>query len=251
MSLEILHSNADAPPGSLPDGTVVYAVGDIHGRADLLARMHVLIHADAAAREARRRVLVYLGDYVSRGPDSRTVIDMIRAHPFRDVALVTLKGNHEDCLVRFLEGDLAAGGHWLDYGGIAGLASYGIQVSGYRDAADLAAIRERVLRSLPPSHIAFYQCLPLHHVEGGYVFVHAGVRPGVALHAQEPRDLMWLRGTFLNYEGRLGAVVVHGHTIAPEPEIRGNRIGIDTGAFRTGRLTCLVCEADRHTFLQT
>lgn len=238
-------------PGTLPDGTVVYAVGDIHGRADLLARMHALIHADAASRPAQRRVLVYLGDYISRGPDSRTVIDMVRAHPLRGFDLVTLRGNHEDCLVRFLDGDMAAGGHLLDYGGMAALASYGIQVAEHQNADELAVIRKQVEGALPPAHIAFYRSLPPCHVEGGYVFVHAGVRPGLPLQAQEPRDMMWLRGTFLNFAESFGAVVIHGHTMAAEPQMRSNRIGIDTGAYTSGRLTCLICEADRRAFLQT
>lgn len=238
-------------PGTLADGTLIYAIGDVHGRSDLLARMHGLIRADSARRQARRRLIVYLGDYISRGPDSRGVVDMILAHPLPGFERIALKGNHEDLVLRFLAGELGAGGHWLDYGGIQALASYGIDWNGDQTAASLGRLREIFAEAFPGPHLAFFRSLDVVHREGGYLFAHAGLKPGVALAQQVPRDMMWIRGSFLGSEADFGALVVHGHCVSAEPDVRPNRIGIDTGAYKSGHLTCLVCEGERRAFLQT
>lgn len=241
------------PQAATPDGTVVYAIGDIHARFDLLAALHRGIAHDARLRPARRRLVVYLGDYVSRGPDSRRVVDDVLGWRPDGFDVVALKGNHEDVLLRFLDGDLASGAQWLDHGGVAGLAHYGVPLDDpdARDDATLEAARGRLLAALPPAHHAFLHSLPTSHREGGYLFAHAGVLPGKAPDAQPDSILMWIRGRFLDSDDDHGAVVVHGHCIFGEPQVRHNRIGIDTGAYRSGVLTCLVLDGSERAFLQT
>ena len=241
------------PQAAVPPGTVIYALGDLHGRDDLLAEMHAGVLADAAGRLAKRRVLVYLGDYLSRGRDSRAVIERVLDWHPPGWEIVCLMGNHEDLVLRFLAGDPRPGRHWLDFGGVAALANYGLPLADpeARDATTLASLRERLLLGLPPRHLAFLEHLPLFHREGGYFFVHAGVLPGVPLERQIRRDLVWIRNRFRASKLAHGAVVVHGHCITPEPEVRANRIGIDTGAYHSDLLTCLVLEGAGREFLQT
>jgi serine/threonine protein phosphatase 1 len=236
-----------------PDATVVYAVGDIHGRLDLLHRIQQSIVDDAARRPANRRQLVYLGDYVSRGPDSAGVVDRVRAWLPEGFERITLKGNHEDLLLRFLDGEIDTGRHWLDYGGLEAMAAYGVAIADRdaRDDASVIALGEDLAGRIPPSHLDFFRTLQISHRAGDYVFVHGGVRPGVALTEQSARDCLWIRKTFLNSNADHGAIVVHGHSISDQPEIRHNRIGIDTGAYRSGVLTCLVLDGETRTFLQT
>lgn len=236
-----------------PPDTVIYAVGDIHGRADLLAAIQALIAADAPRREARRRQVVYLGDYVSRGGDSREVVDRVRNWLPEGFERIALKGNHEDLLLRFLDGELDAGRHWFDYDGLDTLAHYGVAIDDRRarDDASVSALRDRFAAALPQAHLDFFRSLPASHGAGGYCFVHGGVRPGVALAEQTDHDRMWIRKPFLESDADHGAVVVHGHSISPQPVVRHNRIGIDTAAYRSGILTCLVLEDAARDFLQT
>jgi serine/threonine protein phosphatase 1 len=236
-----------------PADTAIYAVGDIHGRLDLLTRMHELIVADASRRAASRRLLVYLGDYGSRGPDSREVIERVMAWLPIGFERIALKGNHEDLMLRCHDGDYEAGRHWLDYGGIEALASYGVVVTDptARERDDIAALAAGLAVAIPPTHLGFLRGLAFSHREGDYYFVHGGIRPGIGLDAQSERDRIWIRKTFLLSEANHGAVVVHGHSISREPELRHNRIGIDTGAYRSGVLTCLVLEGADRRFLQT
>jgi serine/threonine protein phosphatase 1 len=235
----------------VPDDCVVYAIGDVHGRADLLDALHAAIVADAASRAARRRVLVWLGDYVDRGPDSRGVIDRLLAPPegFETVALL---GNHEQFLLDFLD-DSAVGPHWMMNGGAETLASYDIAImDGCHFRADRWQALSRALRdALPKPHRRLLDRLRPSHREGDYLFVHAGIRPGTPLEAQDVDDLLWIRGEFLFSEVDHGAIVVHGHTISNEPQVRPNRIGIDTGSFFSGRLTALALQGNRRTMLQT
>ncbi|MBI5069613.1 MAG: serine/threonine protein phosphatase [Deltaproteobacteria bacterium] len=233
----------------MPEGAVVYAVGDVHGRIDLLEELLAGVVADAAWHPARRRVLVMLGDYVSRGLDSRGVVELLRRWEAPGFERVALRGNHEDLLLRYLDGDHAAGRHWFDYDGLEALAHYGVRPAPGRGS--LEALRQGLRQALPEEHLAFFRSLPVSHGEGGYHFVHAGVCPGVPLPAQSRHDQMWIRRPFLESERDHGAVVVHGHSVTREPEVRPNRIGIDTGAYRTGVLTCLALEGSRRWFLQT
>lgn len=256
MSLRrtVLPPSSGAGAGArTPAGSIVYAVGDVHGRCDLLEALLEGVREDAERRRALRRVLVCLGDYVSRGLDSRRVVDLVRAPRLPGFEVVALKGNHEDLLLRFHDGDAAAGRHWFDYDGLVALAHYGVRVPapGARDDQALEALRLRFRAALPPEHLGFFRGLPASHDEGGYHFVHAGVRPGVALRAQADHDQMWIRRPFLESDLDHGAVVVHGHSVAPEPQVRHNRIGLDTGAYRSGVLTCLVLDGEARSLLQT
>jgi len=232
--------------------SVVYAVGDIHGRADLLDRLHEKIAADAAGRPQPRRVLVYLGDYVDRGLESRQVIDRLIAPPDDGFERVFLKGNHEDAMLQFLD-DVAIGASWMGFGGDATLYSYGVDVYGTPpEGADrLEHIQGQLRAALPDDHRAFLEGLVTSHDEGDYMFVHAGVRPGVPLHMQSAADLMWIRDDFLYSRKDFGKVVVHGHSIETKPVVQANRIGIDTGAFATGVLTALALQGTERAFLST
>lgn len=236
-----------------PAATVVYAIGDIHGRLDLLDHIQQRIADDAARRPAKRRQVVYLGDYVSRGPDSAGVVDRVREWLPEGFERITLKGNHEDLLLRFLDGEIDTGRHWLDYGGLEAMAAYGVAIAdrAARDDANVIALGKDFAARIPASHLDFFRALQTRHRSGDYFFVHGGVRPGVPLPEQSARDCMWIRKTFLNSNAEHGAMVVHGHSISNQPEIRHNRIGIDTGAYRSGVLTCLVLDGETRTFLQT
>lgn len=238
---------------SSPPGMVIYAIGDIHGRLDLLDQLHARIAEDLRHRATRRGQVVYLGDYVSRGEDSPGVVNRVREWLPDGCERITLKGNHEDLLLRYLDGELDAGRHWFDYDGLDTLADYGVTVTdrSVRDDASLVDLRRRFTAALPPDHLAFFRSLRIRHRAGGYFFAHGGVRPGVPLDRQADRDCMWIRKAFLDSDEDHGAVVVHGHSISPTPVVRHNRIGIDTGAYRSGVLTCVVLDGTAQAFLQT
>jgi len=229
----------------------VYAIGDIHGRLDLLQRLRQDIAGDAAGADAGRRVLIYLGDYVDRGLHSREVIDLLLDRPLAGFEEVHLRGNHEDTMLRFLD-ELGIGSNWLYYGGNMTLRSYGIQVpTGELNERDLERLQAEFRERLPDRHRDFLQGLRLNHRLGDYLFVHAGIRPGVPLAAQHPEDLIWIRDEFLNSRADHGVTVVHGHSISETVQVTDNRIGIDTGAYFSGQLTCLVLQDDSRSFLQT
>ena len=237
-------------PARVPEGCRVYAVGDIHGRADLLARLHRSIRVDAERAGVRHKILVYLGDYIDRGHDSRHVINMLVHMPLGGFEIAHLKGNHEDLLLDYLDG--GDGRTWLFNGGDATLDSYGVSVfDPYVRESELERLRRRLLADMPADHLAFLRGLVTRHTVGDYLFVHAGVRPGVPLDEQREKDLIWIRGPFLDADDDFGKVVVHGHSIHPTPEMLDNRIGIDTGAYATNRLTCLVLEGADRRILQT
>ncbi len=228
-------------PGWLPPGLRVYAIGDTHGCADRLAAMHALVAQDAAARPGPEPLVVHLGDYVDRGPDSPGVLDLVCGPPpVPGAAVVNLLGNHEQMMLAAL--DPAATEQvvtfWLDNGGAATLEAYGADPA---DARSWAAVPPRDLDRLR-------RLRPMLHI-GGYVFAHAGIEPETPLDRQDVMDLAWIREPFLSWRGRLPAVVVHGHTPAERPEVRPHRIGVDTGAVYGGPLSCAVLEADRLGFL--
>lgn len=234
-----------------PEGTRVYAVGDIHGRADLLYRIQGLIEDDAATAPGQRLVVVYLGDYVDRGPESFQVVEHLITHPLDGFESIHLKGNHEEFLIRFVE-DGAMSAAWMMNGGNATLASYNVSAFNLiLGKPGLKRARKRFAETIPRDHLDFYHGLRLTHVEGDYLFVHAGLRPGVAIDDQKEGDMIWIRDAFLEAAGGFDKVVVHGHSIESEPDIQAHRIGIDTGAYRSGRLTCLVLEGRDRRFLHT
>ncbi len=243
----------------VPENCRVYAIGDIHGRLDLLERLHEKILEDAAQNPRERQVIVYVGDYVDRGPDSVGVIELLLASPFAGFERHHLKGNHEDFMLRFLDNG-ADGNVWLMNGGIETLQSYGVSLpwdlggdsQGPSPLApgEMESLRLALKAAVPKSHLDFLTHLERHHTEGDYLFVHAGIRPGVPLEKQSEHDLIWIREGFLDYGGDFGTMVVHGHSARSTPDIQDNRIGIDTKSGYSGRLTALVLDGDSQRFLQ-
>jgi len=236
------------------DGELVYAIGDIHGRYDLLTEILAQIVADAPGRQSGRiPILVTCGDYVDRGPDSArvlTALDWIR----RDgrLRLHALKGNHEAAFLSFLS-DPHDGAGWLGFGGDATLLSYGVRPpADFQDAAELERARDDLLERMPAAHLRVLQELEMMVVLGDYAFVHAGIRPGVPLARQKAEDLLWIRGPFLDRTEPFEKRIVHGHSwMEAAPEIYDNRIGLDTGAYETGVLTAVRIEDGEVALFQT
>jgi len=229
-------------PATLPPGQRVYAIGDVHGCLDRLQAIHALIAEDLAARPTPEPLLLHLGDYVDRGPDSAGVVAKLAAGaPLPEVPTINLMGNHEQMMLAAVAtGDADATELWLANGGADSLLSWGVPRS---------AQPKEWPSYLPKAHLIFMRDLAVCHEEGGYHFVHAGIRPGIPLERQTRHDLMWIREPFLSSKDSFGPIVVHGHTPRQEPAVRPNRIGIDTGAVMGGVLTCLVLEEDRLAFI--
>ncbi len=230
---------------------LLYAIGDIHGCAEELHRLHRMIAEDAARRQSGRAVyLVYVGDYVDRGPASAEVIETLLAPPpVVGAQRIFLRGNHEQAMLGFLA-DPEIGAEWLDYGGLETLQSYGVPASG-GGALWRHRLAEGLADRLPAPHRQFLEGLIDRWSYGAYGFVHAGIRPGRSWDAQTTDDLLWIREPFLSSRSRFDRRIVHGHTITDLPEVRLHRIGIDTGAFCTGVLTALVIDGTEERFLQT
>ncbi len=244
---------AKARPGTIPAGQAAYAIGDVHGRLDLLEDLLSRISRDARRHEADElRHLVLLGDYIDRGPESRGVVERLLDEPMPGFAGTYLMGNHEEAMLAFLDG-LSDGLDWLSFGGLETLLSYGVPLRSLpRSKDDASLLRRALAEAVPQSHLEFLRRCTLHHGIGDYLFVHAGVRPGVPLERQAAADLMWIRDDFLRSRVPLpGRIVVHGHTICDLPQNREHRINIDTGAFVSGRLTCLVLRGSERRFLST
>lgn len=241
-------ANREQPPALAPDGMRLYAVGDVHGRADLLRQVFSRIDKHRAEFPMSQTVEIFLGDYVDRGPSSREVIEELIARRAR-TDTVCLKGNHEVYALEFLKTpDLLD--DWRHYGGLNTLLSYGLKPTGAPSRTERADLAAAFARALPDSHRQFLEALQLSYTCGDYFFVHAGVRPGIPLAEQREDDLLWIREDFIFYERNFDdKIIVHGHTPVLEPEVRSNRINIDTGAYATGRLTCLMIEADRMAFI--
>ena len=239
----------------LPEGKRVYAVGDIHGSCEALRALHGGIRADAAQAATQGasldNLIVYLGDYVDRGMQSRQVLDYLLSDPMPEFTKVYLKGNHDDAMLRFLE-DSNLGPTWFSYGGDATVFSYGVRTPAKATGPErFEKMREQFEAVIPPAHVEFLRNLKLRYELGDYLFVHAGVKPSRPLDQQEAFDLMWIRDEFTESQQDFGRIVVHGHTVTETPDIRRNRIGIDTGAYSSGILTCLILEADQRYFLAT
>lgn len=225
----------------------VFAVGDIHGRIDLLRQAMERVDADLRDRPAARSLRIFLGDYIDRGPNSRAVIDELIAIGQRHEA-VFIKGNHETLVGEFLR-DPATLPAWRTLGGLETLASYGVVSPLTPNAAQQIEVAQKFRQALPRSHDDFLGQLRNCFSLDDMFFVHAGVRPGVPLPSQAERDLIWIRDDFLQHRGSFGKLIVHGHTPVQTPEVHPNRINIDTGAYATGQLTCLWIEGDRFGFL--
>jgi serine/threonine protein phosphatase 1 len=230
-------------PATLPSGQRVYAVGDIHGCLDRLVGLHEMIAEDIAARPVEQTTLVHLGDYVDRGTDSAQVIDwLINQPPVPADKFINLMGNHELMMLSAVVGaDKEAPDHWLMNGGADSLLSWGI---------DRTVPPAMWAGRIPRQHLIFLRDLAVFHHIGPYMFVHAGIRPGIPLDQQTKQDMLWIREPFLSSRNDHGAVIVHGHTPKREPVVLPNRIAIDTGAVLGGALTCVVLEENKIRFLQ-
>ena len=236
------------PTGALPQGLAVYAIGDIHGRSDLLDRLLGLIRRDIARWRGPAK-LVFLGDYVDRGPDSRGVIDMLIG-VYRDADAHFLRGNHDQAMLDFL-GAASTFPMWRDFGGKETLRSYGVSPPVSEDPTVLFGARNQLAAVLPATHRKFLQETKMSVTIGDYFFTHAGAKPGVPLERQSARDLMWIRDEFLASDSDFGKIVVHGHTPARKPNWNSNRIGIDTEAYASGTLTAAVFQGSTCRFIQT
>lgn len=233
-------------------GELVYAIGDVHGRYDLMTRLLARIADDVKTRgNGRRPIVVFCGDYVDRGPESAKILSALvwmRTHAEFDPYF--LKGNHEEMMLAYIDDPIGAQG-WLNVGGAQTLQSYGVTLPDPAVSADYYRARDELMERMPASHLRLLQTLSLSHRIGDYAFVHAGVRPGVPLHRQVAADLLWIRDDFLDHKRRFEKIIVHGHSWdSDQPVIREQRIGIDTGAYKTGVLTAVRLEDGRVECLQ-
>lgn len=239
-----------APDFSGPEGQRVYAVGDIHGRLDLLDALLARIEDDILERPLPTIGLCFLGDLIDRGPESAGVIERLCSLRHFPAKTLFLMGNHEEVLLRVLNAEPNLAYDWLTYGGDAFAESYGVSATALQALSE-DRIAEVLRAAIPPAHIAFVEGFGDTFRFGDYLFVHAGIRPGVGIEEQNPQDLRWIRQPFLSDGHDHGCMVVHGHTISEGVERRANRIGIDTGAYRTGVLTAVVIEGRELGFMQT
>ena len=232
-----------------PPDLRIYAVGDIHGRLDLLEELLSRIDADIAARPTRRPIYVFLGDYIDRGTSSRETIDRLIDHG-QTRECVFLKGNHELIALKCLS-DRSLFDQWMRLGGVETLMSYGVAPGQPPSGKPIVELQAAFHHALPQAHLRFFRDLQPSFACGDFFFAHAGVRPGVELSRQIENDLLWIRDEFLSSDEDFGKIVIHGHTPTHEVEVEPNRINIDTGAFATGRLTCLVIEDQSLSVIDT
>jgi serine/threonine protein phosphatase 1 len=224
-----------------------YVIGDIHGRLDALDRIVDEIHRDMISHGVANATSVTLGDYIDRGPDSRAVLDRLARNPF-PTPYVALRGNHEWILEAFLS-DPSLARQWRELGGLETLHSYDVAVDRVMVGRGFEAAAEALRSAIPQEHFDFLSSLESSFLVGDFFLCHAGVRPGVALAQQSINDLLWIRGEFLSSKANFGKIVIHGHTPVEWPDILPNRINIDTGAYLTGRLTCLVLDRGVRRFI--
>lgn len=244
----LLHSRARTASG--PRGFRAYAVGDVHGRLDLLDQLLARIEDDNQAREPRETYLIFLGDLIDRGPSSAQVIERLRTYQRPGFRPVFLTGNHEEVLLRLLAGEAGLLGGYLRFGGAECLRNYGIDPLALATEPESEALRQ-IGRAIPDEHRSFLESFADTFRFGDYLFVHAGIRPGIELSDQRQTDLRWIRYPFLEDETDHGFVVVHGHTIYKRVDERPNRIGIDTGAYLSGILTALAVEEAERWYIDT
>lgn len=247
MLSRLLGLSGDKGPSG-PSHSRAYAIGDVHGRLDLLQDLLRQIARDNAARRPAKTYIVFLGDLIDRGPDSRGVIEFLLSRPADYARPVYIKGNHEEFFLRVLDGEEDMVVDWLTYGGYQCCESYGV-TQGWTLNASAREIQERLRAVVPASHRLFLESMADSFQFGDYLFVHAGIRPGVPLESQTSKDLRWIREGFLDDPSDHGVIVVHGHTIVGSPEQHPNRIALDTGAYRSGVLTALGLEGRDRWFL--
>lgn len=233
-----------------PRGQRAYVIGDVHGCLDLLERLLSQIESEIRERPKPKTRIVFLGDLVDRGPHSAQVVERLRTYSPAGASTHFIMGNHEEVMLRVLAGETELLPSWLRFGGTATLRSYGLEPRELARMAD-GDIVSRLRSAVPAEHVEFLETFADSISFGGYLFVHAGIRPGIDIAEQSPTDLRWIREPFLQDSTDHGMVVVHGHTITNSVEITPNRIGIDTGAFCTGTLTALGIEGDRRWLIQT
>lgn len=234
----------------LPEGRRIYAIGDVHGRLDLLDALLDQIAESEHRREPADTAIIFLGDLVDRGPDSCGVVERAMELKAKGRVAALLMGNHEEIMLAAADGDLKMAGLFARVGGRETLLSYGVPAEIY-NSAHVEEIPGLIERHVPVSHLSFLRKFQDMYAVGDYLFVHAGIRPQVPVAEQNARDLRWIRGEFLTYRGDHDAMVVHGHSIADAVEERSNRINIDTGAYATGRLTAIGLEGGERWFLAT
>jgi serine/threonine protein phosphatase 1 len=240
---------AKHPVPAIPEGQRVYAIGDIHGRDDLFAALIAQIEEDDAARGDADTTIVLLGDLVDRGPCSSDVVE--RAYALAQHRMVRLlTANHEEVFLKVLDGDVEALRFFCRIGGEETIFSYGISEAAYR-AMDYPDLMVELQRRVPPQHRTYLEAAVDLVQVGGYVFVHAGIRPGIPFASQRVQDLRWIREPFLSHRGPHAAMVIHGHTISDKVDVRANRIGIDTGAYASGVLTAIGLESEDRWYLST
>ncbi len=236
-----------------PEATRLYAIGDIHGRADLLEQMLTLIERDVSVNPTDAITkCIFLGDYVDRGPSSADVVERLIQVRGHSPHIICLMGNHEETMSMVLQGSVDSKiiENWLGYGGRETLASYGVP-SRILYSDDIDEIADATRASVPKTHAEFFASLDLNVGFGDYFFVHAGIHPARALHEQRTNDFMWIREPFLSHDAPLEKMIVHGHSISRSVEERAHRIGIDTGAYATGKLTAVVLEGNSRRFIET
>jgi len=250
---KLLGGKSDSPrpvTPSCPHRVRIYCVGDIHGRVDLLLQLLVAVARDAADYGGSKKI-IYLGDYIDRGDESMAVIDWLLNHPLPGFEAIYLRGNHEQTMLDFLQ-RAEVGPGWLAWGGRATLASYGVKVARMPiRQEDYIALQQNLVSRLPEAHREFLLMTRMSYSCGSYYFVHAGVRPDIPLNQQIPEDQLWIREEFLSCREYYEKIIVHGHTISGEAEMHYNRIGIDTGAYLSGKLTALVLEQSTQRLIQT
>lgn len=244
---EIFFSSTKKTPSpprvfTLPENVRVYAVGDIHGKAELLKKMLAAIAEDAAQYPDKKILEVFLGDYIDRGLESRAVIDLLLSPSKHE--RICLMGNHEETLLRYLD-DPKILREWGNYGGFATLTSYGVPIPQSTSPETFNIMRDAFKRNLPEAHLTFIKNLKMWHVVGDYLFVHAGIVPNIPLDLQQPQNLLWIRSPFLSHKDFFDYYVVHGHSAIPAPEIKHNRANVDISAAMKESLCCLVAEGNQ------
>jgi serine/threonine protein phosphatase 1 len=240
------HDEETSGRSAVPADHFVAAIGDVHGRLDLVEALWPKIDAASRVSSARRRILIFIGDYVDRGTQTRALIDRL-LQGFAGFETVFLKGNHDATMLQFLI-DPKMGEAWRNFGGLETLRSYGIE---HGPRKDWSQTRSEFAAALPPEHLQFFKNLKLHVTVGDYLFVHAGLKPRVPLEEQRELDLLWIREEFLDSPVNFGRMVIHGHSPTDAPDVRPNRIGIDTGAYATNNLTAIILEERTRRFLST